>query len=110
MLFVGIGIFSKEEKTSGNPILPGWYADPEVIVYGDEYWIYPTLSGLVTADGKDLDTGKKTRAVHKSTMCRLIWMQFLLGHCTLDQTPEVLSIENIQWLEFALWAPSVNFG
>ena len=46
----------KKKKTSGNPILPGWYADPEAIVYGDEYWIYPTLSGLVTADGKDPDT------------------------------------------------------
>ena len=23
----------------------------EAIVYGDEYWILPTLSGLVTADG-----------------------------------------------------------
>ena len=45
---------------SGNPILPGWYADPEAIMYGDEYWIYPTLSGLVTADGKDPDTGKNT--------------------------------------------------
>lgn len=31
-------------KTSGNPIFPGWYADPEAIIYGDTYWIYPTYS------------------------------------------------------------------
>ena len=30
--------------TSGNPIFEGWYADPEGIVFGDEYWIYPTYS------------------------------------------------------------------
>ena len=35
---------SKLPKTSGNPIFEGWYADPEGIVFGDEYWIYPTYS------------------------------------------------------------------
>src|SRR5262245_16601472 len=29
---------------SGNPILPGWYADPEAHVFENEYWIYPTYS------------------------------------------------------------------
>ena len=29
--------------TSGNPIFPGWYADPEGIVLDDEYWIFPTF-------------------------------------------------------------------
>ena len=31
-------------KTSGNPILPGRYADPEAVVFGRTYWIYPTCS------------------------------------------------------------------
>ena len=29
---------------SGNPIFPGWYADPEAKVFGKEYWVYPTYS------------------------------------------------------------------
>ena len=29
---------------SGNPVLKGWYADPEGIIFGDQYWIYPTYS------------------------------------------------------------------
>lgn len=33
-----------EKKTSGNPVFPGWYADPEAIIYDDTYWIYPTYS------------------------------------------------------------------
>jgi len=30
--------------TSGNPVFPGWYADPEGIVFGKKFWIYPTYS------------------------------------------------------------------
>ena len=33
---------SKLPKTSGNPIFPGWYADPEGIVFGDGF-ILPIL-------------------------------------------------------------------
>ena len=32
---------------SGNPILPGWYADPEAHVFAGQYWIYPDLLGAV---------------------------------------------------------------
>ena len=28
---------NQQPKTSGNPVFPGWYADPEGIVFGDEY-------------------------------------------------------------------------
>ena len=31
-------------ERSGNPIFEGWYADPEGIIYGDTYWIFPTWS------------------------------------------------------------------
>ncbi len=29
---------------AGNPVFPGWYADPEGIIFGNRYWIYPTYS------------------------------------------------------------------
>jgi hypothetical protein len=29
---------------SGNPILAGWYADPEAHIFENVYWIYPTYS------------------------------------------------------------------
>ena len=35
---------SADEKSSGNPVFEGWYADPEGIIFGDRYWIYPTYS------------------------------------------------------------------
>ena len=31
-------------QKSGNPLFEGWYADPEVAVFGGKYWIFPTYS------------------------------------------------------------------
>lgn len=31
-------------KKTGNPIIDGWYADPEAVVFGKTTWIYPTYS------------------------------------------------------------------
>ena len=35
---------SCDQPTAGNPIFEGDYADPEGLVFGDTYWIYPTYS------------------------------------------------------------------
>jgi hypothetical protein len=32
------------DEKAGNPVLDGWYADPEGAVFGDQYWIFPTYS------------------------------------------------------------------
>ena len=32
------------QKMSGNPLFEGDYADPEGVVFGKTYWIYPTYS------------------------------------------------------------------
>ena len=42
-------------QKSGNPIIEGWYADPEGVVYDDTFWIYPTTSRL---SGGDIETYK----------------------------------------------------
>ncbi len=45
MIAATLGLHAEPPKTtSGNPIFPGWYADPEVAVFDHEYWIYPTYS------------------------------------------------------------------
>lgn len=31
-------------RLSGNPIFPGWYADPELHVFAGRYYLYPTYS------------------------------------------------------------------
>jgi len=73
---------------SGNPILPGWYADPEAAVFGSTYWIYPTTSAPY-AEQTHFDAFSSPDLVH--------WTRH----------PDVLTKASIPWAKEALWAPAV---
>ena len=75
------------QKTAGNPIAEGDYADPEGVVFGKTYWIYPTWSDRFENQlhfdcfsSKDLVKWKKHERI-------------------IDQSA-------ISWLRLALWAPA----
>jgi beta-xylosidase len=79
---------AKKKKTSGNPIFPGWYADPEGAVLDGKYWIFPTYSApydqqihFDAFSSKDLVNWTK----HEN----------------------VITKADIPWLKRALWAPSI---
>jgi hypothetical protein len=51
---------------AGNPVIKGWYADPEGLILNNEYWIFPTYSApykeqvfLDAFSSKDLITWEK---------------------------------------------------
>jgi len=73
---------------SGNPVFEGWYADPEGIIYGKTYWIYPTFSDRYE---------KQTFFDCFSSKDLITWTKH---HAILD-TAEV------KWAKRAMWAPSV---
>ena len=73
---------------SGNPILPGWYADPEGHVFGNRYWIYPTYSA-------PYDNQVFMDAFSSPDL--VSW----------EKHPRVLEIANVKWARRALWAPSI---
>lgn len=77
-----------EQVFSGNPVLPGWYADPEVIVYGDRYWIYPTYS-----DAFD----------------RQVFMDAFSSTDLVNWTKHerILDTAAVTWAKRAMWAPGV---
>jgi len=82
------GPATAQATRSGNPILPGWYADPEAHVFARSYWIFPTTSApydeqtyLDAFSSQDLVTWKKH--------------------------PRILDLANVTWGTRALWAPSV---
>lgn len=56
------------KSLSGNPVFPGWYADPEGAVFGKEYWIFPTLSDLYAAPGEEMPAYPPRKA-RQSTSC-----------------------------------------
>jgi beta-xylosidase len=101
----------KATGVSGNPVIKGWYADPEAIVYGDTYWIYPTWSDDYgpeprTAPGTPL-TPRQRKAVNPQYPKQTFLDAFSSKDLVHWQTHlRVLDIKSIPWAEFALWAPS----
>ncbi|MFT3738519.1 MAG: family 43 glycosylhydrolase [Breznakibacter sp.] len=39
-------------RGTGNPVLPGYFADPSVVKFGDTYYIYATTDGIKLASGE----------------------------------------------------------
>lgn len=73
---------------SGNPVLPGWYADPDAHVFADQYWIYPTYSAPYDEQ---------------------LFLDAFSSHDLVSWTKHsrVLDLQGIRWARRALWAPSV---
>ena len=77
-----------QDPSAGNPVFPGWYADPEGIIFNDEYWIYPTYSAPYEQQ-VFLDAFSSPDLVN--------WTK----HERIIDTTEV------QWLQKAMWAPAI---
>ena len=81
--FVSLVAFSQK-----NPVLDGWYADPEGVIFQKKYWVYPTYSAryeeqvfLDAFSSKDMVTWKKH--------------------------PLILDTSSIKWARKAMWAPAI---
>ncbi|MBQ9873854.1 MAG: glycoside hydrolase family 43 protein [Thermoguttaceae bacterium] len=81
---------SEEPQKSGNPLFPGWYADPEAAFFDNHYWIFPTAS-LPFDDQTYFDCFSSKDLVE--------WTKH----------EKVLTNDSIQWAKRAMWAPSVVY-
>ncbi|RFS15383.1 glycoside hydrolase family 43 protein [Emticicia sp. C21] len=79
---------AQDKKTSGNPIFPGWYADPEAIIFGKKYWIYPTFSAPY---------GKQVFFDAFSSPDLVNWTKH----------ERILDTASVKWAKRAMWAPSI---
>ncbi|QHS60460.1 glycoside hydrolase family 43 protein [Chitinophaga agri] len=76
------------QKTAGNPIVQGWYADPEGVIWGKEYWVYPTFS----------DKYEKQVFFDAFSSRDLIkWKKH----------PHILDTAAVKWAKKAMWAPAI---
>ena len=73
---------------SGNPILPGWYADPEARTFDGRYWIFPTYSAPYD---------RQTFLDAFSSRDLVTWTRH----------PRVLDTADVKWARRAVWAPSI---
>ena len=80
---------SVDKNSSGNPIFPGWYADPEAAVFEHRYWVYPTYSAPY-GEQVFMDAFSSSDLVH--------WTKH----------PHVLDSSNVKWVKKALWAPAIT--
>ncbi len=97
------------KATSGNPAFEGWYADPEGVVFGKTYWIFPTLSDYYAAEGEPepVYPTVKTDAFHQEYNIQTYMDAFSskdLVHWTKHK--RVISNEDITWVKYAMWAPA----
>lgn len=71
-----------------NPVIDGWYADPEAALFGKTYWIYPTYSAKYKQQ-VFMDAFSSTDLVH--------WKKH----------PHVIDTTVIKWAYMAMWAPAI---
>ncbi len=74
--------------TSGNPVIKGWYADPEAAIFGKRYWIYPTYSDKYNKQ-VFFDAFSSKDLVH--------WYTHL----------HILDTAAVKWAHRAMWAPAI---
>lgn len=73
---------------SGSPVLKGWYADPEAIIFGKKYWIFPTYSAPYN------------QQVHFDAFSSPDLI-------TWTKHSNILDTGSVKWARRAMWAPSI---
>lgn len=77
-----------KKLTSDNPIFPGWYADPEGLIFQNKYWIYPTFSAPYE---------KQVFMDAFSSPDLITWTKH----------SRIIDSAAVKWVKKALWAPAV---
>ncbi|MEO7560967.1 MAG: glycoside hydrolase family 43 protein [Ferruginibacter sp.] len=85
---LGVAQAKAQPPTSGNPILDGWYADPEALIFNNKYWIFPTYS----------DKYEKQVFFDAFSSADLVnW----------EKHAHILDTSTIKWARRAMWAPAL---
>ena len=79
---------ARQQNFSGNPVFPGRYADPEAVIWDDEYWIFPTAS---------LPFEEQTYLDAFSSKDLINWTKH----------ERIIDNNEVKWLWQAMWAPAI---
>lgn len=90
LLLIGVwySADAQQKKRSGNPIIQGWYADPEAAIFGRQYWIYPTFSDRY----------------EKQVFFDAFSSRDLVNWTKHDH---ILDTAAVKWANRAMWAPAI---
>ena len=106
--------FSQQNKKSGNPIFPGWYADPEARIFDNTYWVYPTYSDDYGKVDRSNNISDSQLLTQKNTITpQYLKQTFLNAFSSKDlvnwkKHRHVLDIKDVKWAAYSIWAPSIT--
>src|SRR5690606_10380358 len=89
----GTTTWTIEARVVNSPVLPGLYADPNIAVFGDTYYIYATTDGYAGWGGKDFYVWSSKNLVD--------WERSDEPFLTLDGANG-----NVPWATGNAWAPT----
>ncbi|MCH6229954.1 family 43 glycosylhydrolase [Microbacterium sp. CFH 31415] len=90
----GTTTWTIEARVVNSPVLPGLYADPNIAVFGDTYYIYATTDGYAGWGGKDFYVWSSKNLVD--------WERSDEPFLTLDGANG-----NVPWATGNAWAPTI---
>ncbi len=105
---------NKDSARPGNPVFPGWYADPEARIFGRQYWIFPTWSDDYGTPDPSPVISEEQRRIQKNTINpQYLKQTFLDAFSSNDLTHwkkhrHVLDIADVKWAAYSIWAPSIT--
>ena len=70
---------------SGNPVINGCYADPQIRIYNGQYWIFPTGNPFANCQSFDCFSSKDM--------------------VTWTRHKRILTDQSVKWVHKSLWAP-----
>ena len=85
-----LAVSAQQANTSkaGNPVFPGRYADPEGIIFDNQYWIFPT-SSLPFDEQVSFDAFSSPDLV------------------TWTKHENIIDTAEVKWAQRAMWAPAI---
>ncbi|MGQ8338255.1 glycoside hydrolase family 43 protein [Sunxiuqinia sp. A32] len=86
--FLILSSFNVFSQKAGNPVINGWYADPEGTVFDNEYWIYPTYSA----------------PYHEQVFMDAFSSPDLV---TWEKHEHIIDTTAVEWAKYAMWAPAI---
>lgn len=88
MIILAYMVYQRKDVVSGNPVLKGWYADPDVAFFNHQVWIYPTYSA---------NYEKQVFLDAFSSPNLIQWKKH----------PHIIDTAAVKWARKALWAPCI---
>jgi beta-xylosidase len=111
-LAIAVGVTAPAQAK--NPVVPGWYADPELRIFEGRYWLYPTYSADfgIANPAPMLSTSQKEQREQDGIYPPFLKQTFFDVFSSPDlvnwtKHSRALDVRTVAWAAYALWAPSV---